>query len=153
MVSNSTSFSNITSKCVLSTVPVTNTSCNMNSYKKSYSCLSCSDTTSKSFLYTVSQINTSCNVNSNDKSYSSVYSTVFSRPIAKDVKHFSFKAEDPLPLEDGVLSDGPVNSSCIYKSKYDATTHRERLWWKSRFNIKCFCVWKKLSLSWNNKIS
>ena len=71
LVSNSTSFSDITSKCVKSTVPVTNTSCNINSNKKSYSSLSCSDTTSKSFLSTVSQINTSCNVNSNDKSYSS----------------------------------------------------------------------------------
>ena len=48
--------------------PVTNTSCNINFDKKSYS-LSCSDTISKSFLSAVSQINTSCNVKSNDKSY------------------------------------------------------------------------------------
>ena len=44
---------------------------------------------------------------------------VFSEPIAKDVKHSSFKTEDPLLLEDGVLPDGPVDSSCIYKTKYD----------------------------------
>ena len=44
LVSNSTSFSDITSKCISSTVPVTNTSCNINFDKKSYS-LSCSDTT------------------------------------------------------------------------------------------------------------
>ena len=129
LVSNSTSFSDITSKVVLSTVPVTNTSCNINSNKKSYSSLSCSDTTSKSFLSTVSRINTSCNVNYNDKSYSSSYSKVFSKPIAKDVKYSSCKTEDPLPLEDGVLSDGPdgpVDSSCIHKSKYDVATYREK---------------------------
>ena len=34
LVSNSTSFSDITSKCILSTVPVTNTSCDLNSNKK-----------------------------------------------------------------------------------------------------------------------
>ena len=39
LVSNSTTFQDITSKCVLSTVPVTNTSCNMNTNKKSYSSL------------------------------------------------------------------------------------------------------------------
>ena len=111
LVSNCTSFSDTTSKCVLSTVPVTNTSYNINSNKKSYSSLSCSDTTSKSFLSTVSQINTSCNVSSNYKLYSSSYS----KPIAKDVKYSFFKTEDLLPLEDGILSDGPVDSSCIYK--------------------------------------
>ena len=124
MVSNSTSFSDITIKCISSSLPVTNTSCNINLDKKSYS-LSCSDTTSKTFSSTVSQINTSCNVNSNDKSYSSSYSKVFSKPIAKDMKHSSFKIEDPLPLEDGILSDGP-DSSCIYKSKYDVATYREK---------------------------
>ena len=123
LVSNSTSFSDITSKCISSAVPVTNTSCNINFDKKSYS-LSCSDTTSKSFLSTVSQINSSCNVNSNDKSYSLSYSKVFSKPIVKDMKYSSFKIEDPLPLEDGILSDGP-ESSCIYKSKYVAT-YREK---------------------------
>ena len=102
LVSNSTSFSDITSKCISSTVPVTNTSCNINFDKKSYS-LSCSDTTSKSVLSAVSQINTSCNVNSNDKSYSSSYSKLFSKPIAKDMKHSSFKIEDPLSLEDGIF--------------------------------------------------
>ena len=84
-----------------------------------------SDTTSKSFLSTVSQVSTSCNVNSNEKSYSSSYSKVFSKPIATDFKYSSFKTEDPLfLLEDGVLSDGdgPVDSSCIYKSKYDVAT-------------------------------
>ena len=54
LVSNCTSFSDITRKCVLSTVPVTNTSHNINSNEKSCSSLSCSDTTSKSFLSTVS---------------------------------------------------------------------------------------------------
>ena len=124
LVSNSTSFSDITSKCISSTVPATNTSCNINFDKKSYS-LSCSDTTSKSFLSAVSQINTSCNVKSNDKSYSLSYSKVFSKPIVKDMKYTSFKIEDPLPLEDGILSDGP-DSSCIYKSKYDVATYREK---------------------------
>ena len=99
---------------------------NINSNEKSYSSLSCSDTTSKSFLSTVSQINISCNVNSNDKSYSSSYSKVFSKPIAKGVKYSSFKTEDPLPLDDGVLSDGPVDSSCIYKSIHDVATYREK---------------------------
>ena len=46
-------------------------------------------------------------VNSNDKSYSSSYSKVYPKPIAKDVKYSSFKIEDPLPLEDGILSDRP----------------------------------------------
>ena len=41
------------------------------------------------------------------------------------MKHSSFKAEDPLPLEDGILFDGP-DSSCIYKSKYDVLTYREK---------------------------
>ena len=88
--------------------------------------MSYSETTSKSFLSTVSQINTSCNVNSNDKSYSSSYSKVFSKLIAADVKYSSFKTEDPLPLEDGALSIRPVHSSCIYKSKYDVATYREK---------------------------
>ena len=39
LVSNCTTFQDITSKCILSTVPVTNTSCNMNTNKKSYSSL------------------------------------------------------------------------------------------------------------------
>ena len=29
-------------------------------------------------------------------------------------------------MEDGVLSDAPVDNSCIYKSKYDVTTCRKR---------------------------
>ena len=37
LVSNSTSFSDITSKCISSTVPVTKTSCNINFDTKSYS--------------------------------------------------------------------------------------------------------------------
>ena len=37
LVSNSTSFSDITSKCISSTVPVTNTLCNINFDKRSYS--------------------------------------------------------------------------------------------------------------------
>ena len=48
--SNSTSFSDITSKCVLSSVPATNTSSNRNSNKKSFSSLSCSDTLGKYFF-------------------------------------------------------------------------------------------------------
>ena len=120
MVNNSTLFSDITSKCISSTVPVTSTSCNINFDKKSYS-LSCSDTRSKSFLSGVSHIKTSCNVNSNDKSYSLSYSKVFSKPITKDMKYSSFKIEDPLPLEDRILSDGP-DSSCIYQSIYDIGT-------------------------------
>ena len=125
MVSNSTSFSDITSKCVLSTVPITKTSRNINSNKISCSSLSCSDTTSKSFLSTFSQINTLCNVNPNDKSYSSSYSKSFSKPIAKDVKNSSFETENPLPLEDGAFSDGPVDRSCIYKSMYDVATYSD----------------------------
>ena len=124
LVSNSTSFSDTASKCISSTVPVTNTSCNIKFDKKSYS-LSCSDTTSKSFLSAVSQINTSCNVKSNDKSYSLSYSKVFPKAIVKDMKYSSFKIEDPPPLEDGILSDGP-ESSCIYKGKYDVATYREK---------------------------
>ena len=90
-------------------------------------------------------MSTSCNVSSNDKSYSSSYSKVFSKPIAKDVKYFSFKTENPLSLEDGALSYGPADSSCIYKSKYDVATYRKKgitlkLWWKSRFNKKCVCA-------------
>ena len=45
------------------------------------------------------------------------------------MKYSSRKTEDLLPLEDGVLSDGPdglVDSSCIYKSKYDVATYREK---------------------------
>ena len=41
------------------------------------------------------------------------------------MKYSSFKIEDPLPLEDRILSDGP-DSSCIYKSKYDVATYREK---------------------------
>ena len=70
-------------------------------------------------------MNSSCNVNSNDKSYSSSYSKVFSKSIARDAKFSSFKTEDPLPLEDGVSSDEPVDSSCICKSNYDVVTYRE----------------------------
>lgn len=77
------------------TVPVTNTSSNINFDKKSYS-LSCSDTTSKPFLSTVSMRNTSCNGNSNDKSCSSSYSKVFSA----DVKDSSFKNAELILLED-----------------------------------------------------
>ena len=40
------------------------------------------------------------------------------------MKYSSLKIEDPLPSEDGMLSDGP-DSSCIYKSKYVAT-YREK---------------------------
>ena len=74
--SNSTSFSDITSKCILSTVPVTNTSCNIRFNKKSYSFLSCSDITS--VLSIVFQINTSLNVKSTDKSNCSRYAKGFS---------------------------------------------------------------------------
>ena len=124
MGSNSTSLSNVTSKCISSAVPITNFSCNISFDKKSYSS-SCSDATSKSFLSTVSQISTSCNINSNDRSYSSSYSKVFSKPIAKDMNYSFLKIEDPLPLKDGILPDGP-DSSCIYKSKYDVATYREK---------------------------
>ena len=41
------------------------------------------------------------------------------------MKHSSFKIEDPLSLEDGIFSDEP-DSSCIYKSKYDVNTYREK---------------------------
>ena len=41
------------------------------------------------------------------------------------MKYSSFKIEDPLLLEDGILSDGP-DSSCIYKRKYDVATYREK---------------------------
>ena len=55
-----------------------------------------------------------------------VYSKVFSKPIAKDVRYSSFKTEDPLPLKDVALSGAPVDSSCTYKSKYDVATYREK---------------------------
>ena len=42
------------------------------------------------------------------------------------MKNSSFKTEDSLPLEDGALSDGPVDSSCINESKYDVATYREK---------------------------
>ena len=61
------------------------------------------------------------------KNHSSSHSKVFSNLIAADVKCSSFKTEDSLPLEDRAFSNGPVHSSCIYKSKYDvATKNRER---------------------------
>ena len=41
------------------------------------------------------------------------------------MKYSSFKIEDPLPLEDGILSDRP-DSSCIYKSKYAVATYKEK---------------------------
>ena len=41
------------------------------------------------------------------------------------MKYSSFKIEDPLPLEDGIVPDGP-DSSCIYKSKYDVAKYREK---------------------------
>ena len=42
------------------------------------------------------------------------------------MKYFPFKTKDPLPLEDGVLSDAPVDRSRIYKRKYDFATYREK---------------------------
>ena len=42
------------------------------------------------------------------------------------MKYSSFKTKDPLPLKNGVLSDGPIHSSCIYTSKYDVVTYREK---------------------------
>ena len=51
---------------------------------------------------------------------------VFSKPIAIDMINSSFKTEDPLPFEDGILSDGPVDRSYIYKSKYDVAKDREK---------------------------
>ena len=41
------------------------------------------------------------------------------------MKYPSFKIEHSLPLEDRILSDGP-DSLCIYKSKYDVATYREK---------------------------
>ena len=49
------------------------------------------------------------------------------RSFATDVKYSSFKAEGPFPLEDGVLPDGLVHNSCIYKSKYDVAAYREKV--------------------------
>ena len=42
------------------------------------------------------------------------------------MKNSSLKTEDTLPLEDGAMSDGPVDSSCVYKSRYDVATYREK---------------------------
>ena len=42
------------------------------------------------------------------------------------MKFSSPKIEDPLPLEDAALSGGPVDISCIYKSKYDFAKYREK---------------------------
>ena len=121
------SFSDIASKCVLYTVPLTNTSCNINSNKKSFFSLSYSDTTSKSFSSIVSKISTSCNGNSNEKSYSSRYSKVFPKPITTGL-NYTFKTEDPLLL--GFRKMGfclmDQYSSCIYKSKYDVAIYREK---------------------------
>ena len=109
-------FSDITSKCVLYTVPLTNTSCNINSNKKSFFSSSYSDTTS-----------TSCNGNSNEKSYSSRYSKVFPKPITTSL-NYSFKTEDPFLLGFPKMGFCLMDqcSSCIYKSKYDVATYREK---------------------------
>ena len=119
--------------CLASSTGVEHTSCDINSNKRSHSSLSCSDTSSKSFLSTVSQINTSFNV-----------------------KYSSFETEDPLSLEDGVLSDGSVDSSCICKSKYDVATYRENtphLSYGEKVDlIKNVFVHENLLLSRNNKI-
>ena len=45
--------------------------------------------------------------------------------MTKRVKYSSFKIEDRLPLENGIMSDGP-DSSCIYKSKYDVAAYRQK---------------------------
>ena len=47
------------------------------------------------------------------------------KSFVKDMKYSPFKIEDPLLLKDGILSDGP-DSSCIYKSRYDVATYREK---------------------------
>ena len=145
------SFSDIASKCVLYTVPLTNTSCNINSNKKSFFSLSYSDTTSKSFSSIVSKISTSCNGNSNEKSYSSRYSKVFPKPITTGL-NYTFKTEDPLLL--GFRKMGfclmDQYSSCIYKSKYDVAIYREKapyLSYDQKVDLiknvfmpeKCFC--------------
>ena len=84
---------------------------NINSNKKSYTSLSYSETTSKSFLSLVSQKSTSCHVKSNKILYFLSYSKVFLKPIAADKKYSSFKTEDLLPLQDRVLSTGPLHNS------------------------------------------
>ena len=48
------------------------------------------------------------------------------KSFVKDMKYSPFKIEDPLLLKDGILSDGP-DSSCIYKSRYDVATYREKV--------------------------
>ena len=70
------------------------------------------------------------------------------------------KTEDPLPLKDRVLSggpDGPVDSLCIYKSKYDVATYREKappLSYGEKVDLIkiVFVPEKKLLLPRNNKI-
>ena len=99
LVSNSMSFSDIASKSILSKVPVTSTSYDLNSNKKSYYSLSCLDITSKSF-YLKFLKQTSCNIKSSDKSYSWNCFKVFSKPIITDRK-YSPKTEYLLLLEDG----------------------------------------------------
>ena len=42
------------------------------------------------------------------------------------LKNIYFKIEDSFPLEDRVLSNWLVHSSCIYKSKYGLPTYREK---------------------------
>ena len=71
------------------------------------------------------------------------------------MKYSSLKTENPLHLEDGVSSDGPVDCSCIYTSKYDVATYREKaphLSYGEKDWIKNVCAWKKLLLCGNNKI-
>ena len=41
------------------------------------------------------------------------------------MKYSTFKIEDPLPLEDGILSNVP-DSWCIHKIKYEVSTYREK---------------------------
>ena len=42
------------------------------------------------------------------------------------MRNSSFKTDDPFDLENEALSDGPVDSSYIYKSKYDFLAQREK---------------------------
>ena len=41
------------------------------------------------------------------------------------MKYSSLKIGEPPPLEDGTLPDGP-DGLCIYKSKCDGATYREK---------------------------
>ena len=125
LVSNCTALLGITNKCVLSTAPATNTSCNINS-KQNHTLLCHIQIPHVKLFYIDFQIINLSNVNSNDKHILQVSRRPFFNLLKQMLKNIYFKIEDSFPLEDRVLSNWLVHSSCIYKSKYGLPTYREK---------------------------